>query len=178
MKTVFYTAILFCVILTSCNSKPTLENYFVDNTENKNFVQVDVSPSMLNMDKTKLSSEQTLALKSFDKMNVLFFKINEKNKSQFETERVKVNEILKDTATYQQLMKFGSGKEGASVNFVGTDEHISEFVFYGNKSDTGFGIIRVLGKDMNPTSVLSILSALKNSNLNIKELKSITDMLN
>ncbi len=177
MKTIFYTAILFCVMLTSCNSKPTLENYFVENTENKNFVQVDVSPSMLNMDKTKLSSEQILALKSFDKMNVLFFKINEKNKSQFETERVKVNEILKDTANYQQLMKFGSGKEGASVNFVGTDEHISEFVIYGNKSDVGFGIIRVLGKDMNPTSVLSILSALKNSNLDLKELKSITDML-
>lgn len=177
MKTIFYTAIVLLVMLTSCNSKPTLENYFVENTENKNFIQVDVSPSMLNMDKTKLSSEQINALKSFDKMNVLFFKINDKNKSQFESERIKVNKILKDTATYQQLMKFGSGKEGASVNFVGTDEHISEFVIYGNKSDAGFGIIRVLGKDMNPTTVVSILSALKNSKLNVKELNSITDML-
>lgn len=177
MKTIFYTAIVLLVMLTSCNSKPTLENYFVENTENKNFIQVDVSPSMLNMDKTKLSSEQINALKSFDKMNVLFFKINDKNKSQFESERIKVNKILKDTVTYQQLMKFGSGKEGASVNFVGTDEHISEFVIYGNKSDAGFGIIRVLGKDMNPTTVVSILSALKNSKLNVKELNSITDML-
>ena len=168
---------LFCIMLVSCNSKPTLENYFVENTENKNFVQIDVSPSMLNLDKTKLSAGQNQALKSFDKMNVLLFKINEKNKPQFETERVKVNEILKDTLTYKQLMKFGSGKEGASVNFVGTDDHISEFVIYGSKSDTGFGIIRVLGKDMNPTSVLSILSALKNSNIDVKELKSITDML-
>lgn len=27
-------------------------------------------------------------------------------------------------------MKFGSGKEGASVSFVGSDEHIDEFVFF------------------------------------------------
>ncbi len=52
----------------------------------------------------------------------------------FEAERAKVNSILKDEK-YQQLMKFGSGKEGASVSFVGDDEHIDEFVFFANKKE-------------------------------------------
>lgn len=71
----------------------------------------------------------------FDKMNILAFKLNDKNKAQFEIERAKVDLILKDTK-YQQLMKFGSGKEGASVSFVGSDDHIEEFVFFANKKKT------------------------------------------
>jgi hypothetical protein len=46
-------------------------------------------------------------------------------------------------------MKFASGKEGASVSFVGTDDHIEEFVFFANKEENGFAVVRILGKDMN-----------------------------
>jgi hypothetical protein len=45
-----------------------------------------------------LSAEQNGALESFDKMNVLAFKLNETNKEQFESER-KVTLILKDKST-------------------------------------------------------------------------------
>jgi hypothetical protein len=34
--------------------------------------------------------------------------------------------LLKDKK-YQQLMKFSSGSSGASVSFIGEDEHIGEF---------------------------------------------------
>jgi hypothetical protein len=37
-------------------------------------------------------------------------------------------------------MKFASGKEGASVSFVGTDDHIEEFVFFANKEENGFAV--------------------------------------
>ena len=61
-KSISYFAI-FSVLLMSCNSKPSLEKYFVENTENKNFVQVDVSPSILNIEKNKLSiSNYTLSV--------------------------------------------------------------------------------------------------------------------
>jgi hypothetical protein len=42
------------------------------------------------MYKSKLSAEQNGALESFDKMNVLAFKLNETNKEQFESERRKL----------------------------------------------------------------------------------------
>jgi hypothetical protein len=63
-------------------------------------------------------------------------------------ERAKVNLILKIKvpATDEVCV----WKEGASVSFVGTDDHIEEFVFFANKEENGFAVVRILGKDMNP----------------------------
>lgn len=164
------------LFFTGCESKPTLQKYFVENTENKNFMAFDLSPTILNIKETKLSAEQKQALQSFKKMNILAFKVNDQNKGQFESECAKVKIILKD-AKYQQLMKYGSGKEGASVSFVGDDEHIDEFVLFANRKDNGFAVIRILGDDMNPTGILSMLSILQTSNINLDQLKPLQDML-
>jgi hypothetical protein len=109
-------------------------------------------------------------------MNILAFKRNDKNNTQFEAERAKVNLILKDEK-YQQLMKFGSGKEGASVSFVGTDDHIEEFVLYANKKENGFAVVRILGKDMNPTHIMNMISVLQQSNINLEQLKPLQELL-
>lgn len=79
MKTIYGVALLFGLFLISCNSESTLQKYFVENSESKNFIALDVSPEILNVDKTKLSVAQTDALKSFDKINVLAFKLNDTN---------------------------------------------------------------------------------------------------
>lgn len=173
---VFTTALLVLLTLISCNSEPSLQKYFVENTDNKNFIALDVSPNILNLDKAKLSAEQTEALNSFDKMNILAFKINDKNKAEFETERTKVNAILKNPK-YQQLMKFGSGKEGASVSFVGTDDNIEEFVIFANKKETGFAVVRVLGKNMNPNNIITLMSVLHQSKINLDQLKPLEQLL-
>jgi hypothetical protein len=176
MKPIYSIALFFSLFLFSCNQEPTLQKYFVENTENKNFLALDISPGILNVDQTKLSSEQKTALQSFDKMNVLAFKLNDKNKTQFEVERAKVSLILKDKK-YQQLMKFGSGKEGASVSYVGSDEHIEEFVFFANKKETGFAVIRVLGKDMNPTNIMTMMQVIQKSNIDLEQLKPLQQLM-
>ncbi|MCV9928986.1 DUF4252 domain-containing protein [Flavobacterium sp. LS1R49] len=163
-------------LLMSCNSKPSLQKYFVENTENKNFIALDVSPSILNVDKTKLSAEQSEALKSFDKMNILAFKRNDKNQAEYETERTKINAILKDEK-YQQLMKFGSGKDGASVSYVGTDENIEEFIIYANRNENGFAVVRVLGKKMNPNNIMTLMTVLKESNIDLEQLKPLQQLI-
>lgn len=164
------------LFLFSCNSEPTLQKYFVENTENKNFIALDVSPDILKIDETKLSMEQTTALKSFDKMNILAFKLDDKNKAEFETERAKVDLILMDKK-YQQLMKFSSGKESASVSYLGTDDHIEEFVLYANRKENGFAIVRILGKDMNPTNIMTMVSVLKQSNVDLEQLKPLQQLM-
>ncbi len=177
MKTIsFFVILLVSLCFGSCNSEPTLQKYFVENTENKDFIALDISSNILNVDKAKLSVAQTEALHSFDKINVLAFKLNEKNKAQFETERAKLNLILKDPK-YQQLMKFGSGKQGASVSYVGSDDHIDEFVFFANKNDAGFAVVRVLGKDMNPTNILNMISVLKESKIDLEQLKPLQEFI-
>ncbi|SDX49294.1 DUF4252 domain-containing protein [Flavobacterium degerlachei] len=176
MKAIYSISLFLSLFLMSCNSEPTLQKYFVENTENKNFIAVDVSPSILNVDETKLSVKQNDALKSFDKMNVLAFKLDDQNKGQFEIERAKIDAILKDPK-YQQLMKFGSGKESASISYVGSDDHIEEFVLFANRKEMGFAVVRVLGKDMNPTNIMTMLSVLKESKIDLEQLKPLQQLM-
>jgi hypothetical protein len=175
MKRILSLLIITSAILSSCDNEPSLQMYFVEKTENKNFIALDLSPKMLNIDSLKLTTDEEAALKSFEKVNILAFKLNDTNKAEFELEKAKVNEILKEEK-YQQLMKFGSGKDGASVSFVGDNEHIDEFVFYANKKENGFAVVRVLGKDMNPNGIMTIMSVIKNANLNFEQLKPFQQM--
>jgi Domain of unknown function (DUF4252) len=177
MRVITFLAIALSLLLFSCNSEPSLQKYFVDNQEKPGFVVVDVSPSILNLDKTKLTADQSKALSSFEKMNILAYRINDKNKSEFDVERKKINEILKDTTNYQQLMKFGSGKDGASISFIGDEDHIDEFILYGSKSDNGFAVVRIIGKDMNPADAMTFLSVLKESNIDMKQLESLKGLM-
>ena len=174
---VFTTALLVLLTFVSCNSEPSLQKYFVQNSDNKDFIVLDVSPSILNLEKTKLSAEQNEALKSFDKMNILAFKANDKNQVQVETETAKVKAILKNPK-YQELMKFGSGKDGASVSYVGTDENIEEFVIFANRKENGFAVVRVLGKNMNPNNIMTLMSVLKKSKIDMEQLKPLQQLMN
>jgi hypothetical protein len=80
MKVIFNVSVFLSLLLMSCNSEPTLQKYFVKNTENKNFIALDVSSNIWNVDEAKLSVKQKTALGSFDKMNILAFKLTEKKK--------------------------------------------------------------------------------------------------
>lgn len=176
MKMFLGISMFFSLLLVSCSDGPSLQKYFVENTENANFISLDISPSILKVDKAKLSVEQNEALQSFDKINILAFKVNTTNRVQFEMEREKVVAILKDKK-YQQLMKFGSGKEGASISCLGSDDHIEEFVLFANKKDSGFAIVRVLGKDMNPNNFMTMISALKSANIDLEQLKPLQQLI-
>lgn len=173
---IFTSALLALLTLISCNSEPSLQKYFVANTDNKDFIALDISPNILNLDNAKLSTEQNEALKSFDKMNVLAFKANAKNQAQFETERAKVKAILKNPK-YQELMKFGSGKDGASISYVGTDENIEEFVVFANRKENGFAVVRVLGKNMNPNNIMTLMSVLQKSKIDMEQLKPLQQLI-
>ena len=163
-------------LMSACQQNPSLQKYFVEKSENKDFIQLDLSPSILNVASDSLSAEQKAAMESFDKINVLAFKLDEKNKNQFESERDKVAAILKDEK-YQELMHFGRGKEGGSVSYVGTDESIEEFVIFANAKETGFAVVRVLGQDMQPDDVLNMVSVLQSSKIDMDQLKPLQEMM-
>ncbi len=176
-KIFFYITTILCLLMVSCQSEPSLQKYFVDHQEEPGFVAVDISPNILNIDKTKLSLEEKKALASFHKMNLLAFKINDKNKNQYVSEKNSIVSILKDTTTYKQLMKFGSGKQGASISYVGDEKHINEFVLFGNKNDNGFAVVRILGNDMKPEDAMTMISVLKNSNIDMKQFESLKGLM-
>jgi hypothetical protein len=105
-------------------------------------------------------------------MNIIAFKLDENNKTQYEAESQKVTQILKGT-TYQELMKIGSGKDGASISYVGDENDIDEFVLFAKKKDNGFAVVRILGNDMNPNNIMNMLSILKSSNIDMEQLKPL-----
>jgi hypothetical protein len=176
MKNLIIT--LFSIfVLTSCSNKPTLQKYFVENTESKDFISIDLGSDIINTDKMTLTDSDKEALKSFEKMNVLAFKRDSVNNSNYDVEVNKVKTILKDTTSYNELMKFGSGNDGASIYFVGDDDHINEFVLFANKKENGFAVVRILGNDMNPSNILNIVSLMKKSNIDLDQLKPLQEIM-
>ncbi len=104
MKRVSLLLASFSMMLMSCNSEPTLQQYFVENIESKDFIALDLTTDILKFNKAAISADENAALETLEKMNVLAFKADEKNQKQFETERSKVQSILKDEK-YQELVK-------------------------------------------------------------------------
>lgn len=166
------------MLLCSCEDKPSLQKYFVENTESSKFIAVDLAPSIIKTDKMALSETEIAALKSFEKMNILAFRTDSTNSVGYEEEIKEVKTILKDEI-YQQLMKAGSGNDGAAIYFVGADdEHIEEFVVLVGKKENGFAVVRVLGNDMNPTHIMNMLSLLQKSQVNLDQLKPLQQLMN
>lgn len=176
MKITIFTAVLCSLLLMSCSNEPSIQKYFVENSGKKDFIALDVSPSIINIDKTKLTPDQQTALNSFEKMNVLIFKSNGKNNAQYQSETQKVGDILKDE-TYQELMKIGSGKDGASVSFVGEEDDIDEFIFFAKNKDNGFAVVRILGNDMNPNNIMNMIGILQIANVDMEQLKPLQGLL-
>ena len=88
----------------------------------------------------------------------------------------KVTEILKGE-DYQELMKVGSGKDAASISYIGDDDHINEFILFAKKKDNGFAVVRILGNDMNPNNIMNMLSLLKSANVDMDQLKPLQALM-
>ena len=175
MRKPIFIALACSFFIFGCKSEPTLQKYFVENTDDQNFIALDIAPSIMNVEKQQLTAEQKQSLEAFEKVNILAFKLDEKNKAKFEEKRDEVAAILKDEK-YQELMKVGKGKEVASVSFVGDENNIDEFILFANKKDMGFAVVRVLGNDMNPTDILNLMSVLQKSNVDMNQLKPLQEM--
>jgi hypothetical protein len=102
--------------------------------------------------------------------------LDENNQPQYEVESQKITQILKDE-TYQQLMKVGSGKDGATISFVGDEDDIDEFVVFAKRKENGFAVVRILGNDMNPNNIMTMLSVLKEAKIDTAQLAPLKDLL-
>jgi hypothetical protein len=166
--------IIITSILASCNNKPSLQKYYVDNQETQNFMVADIPTSILNIDQEELSESQLQAYKSIIKLNFLGFKINNDNSSIYEVERKKIKKILSNDS-YKSLIKYGGNKQGAIVKYLGSETKIDEVIIFGSDDTKGFGIIRVLGDDMNPSKMLELFDVIKKSKLDTLSIKKIAN---
>lgn len=169
--------IIVLIVFVSCNNKPSLQKFMVENSEKKDFVALDFSSDILNIAKEKLTKEENEALKSFKKINILGFKKSETNEKEYQTEKNKLFEMMKDTTTYKEMMKMGNNKQSTTIYIIEDKEGIEEFVFIGNKNDAGFGIVRILGEKMDTNHALTIMRLINKANINPDQLKPFEEFL-
>lgn len=174
LRTIKYTlcALFATVILTSCGDGVSLQRYYVDNQEAKNFITQDLPISMIKIDKSNFSEEQHEAYESVNKLNFLGYKSNKTEIATYNAEISKVKAILSDSK-YNDLMEFSDKGNKVIVKYVGDEDEADEVVIFGSAKDMGFGIVRILGNDMNPEKMVTLISALQNANVEESQVQDI-----
>ncbi len=157
-------AVVVFVTLSACSPSQSLQEYYVESSHNPNFIALDVPASILDLDIESLSEDQKKAIRSLKKLNILAYKKTTGNGAEYALEKKKVDMILKDDG-FTELMKLNTSYGKGVVKYLGNGEAIDEVVIYGNSDDTGFALIRILGKNMNPAYLVHLIQALQKSDL-------------
>jgi len=92
-------------------------------------------------------------MESIRKLNVLIFKGNDQNATKMERE-IRVLDQIISQKQYNSLTDFGMLKTKGKLVFLGTEDKIDEGVVYVRNQDMGLAVVRILGKDMNPSALL------------------------
>jgi len=163
---------VLAVMMFSCNSNQSLQEYYVDNQGDKEFVAVDV-PTSLFANTEALNDDQKRTLETVKKVNVIAIPKKPENQEKINIEKDNISKILKDEK-YQLLMKFGGSSTKLEVYFTGNEEAVDEIIVYGYNDEKGMGIARVLGDNMNPSDILNLVSSMQKGDINMSGLKEIT----
>ena len=178
LRTIKYIVFtLTAVFLTSCGDSVSLQRYYVDNQESKNFISQDVPLSMIKLDKTDFTEEQKDAYNSVSKLNFLGYKTSEADIETYKTELAKVKTILSDSK-YNDLMEFSDKGNKVVVKYIGDDDEADEVVVFGSAKELGFGIVRILGDNMSPDKIAVLINAMQKANVDESQIENIMNFFN
>ena len=111
IKTVIKLSVLLVLAVftvTSCSSdKKSLQEYYVDNQENNDFVLVDVPASLISGSSAFLTKEQNEVLETIRKINIMAYPIKDATSINYQGEKTKLMGILAGD-DYEELMKANS----------------------------------------------------------------------
>ena len=166
--------LLTLIVLVSCSNKESLQTYFVDNQETASFTTIDIPTNIMNFADASLSDDEKNAFKSIDKLNFLGFKLDSNNLDNYKIEMDKVKTILSDEK-YIELGEFSLQGSKMVVKYIGNDDIAEEFIIFGNSSDVGFGVLRVLGDDMSPAKLYMLAQSMNKGSFDESKLSGLTD---
>lgn len=175
-KYIQYGSLALLLFLAACSSNQSLQEYYVDNAENPNFISLDLPASILNLDAANLTTTQREAFESLKKLNVLAFKKTMDNAEAYKLEKARVNDILKNEA-FVELIKLNSKYGKGVIKYLGDADAIDEVIIYGNNDENGFALIRVLGNNMNPAHIMQLLQLIQRSDYQGEQLGAIGQFL-
>lgn len=159
-------------VFISCDNDTSLQEYYVQNQENQQFMAIDIPASLLSADVANLDAEQKATLETIKKVNLMAFPINEENEATYEQEREKLASILQDEK-YKTLIKYGGGTRKAELYYLGEEDAIDEFIVFGSDAEKGFAVARVLGDDMEPAALIKLVRSFNKGDINIEGLEAL-----
>lgn len=165
--------------VVSCKNGQSLQEYYVDNKEDPNFVLVDIPTSLISPDSQMLDEEQKKVLSTVKKINMMAYKLDNETKDRYDTEVKNVKTIL-SSDDYEELMTVGHGDQNMRLYFKGEEEAIDEIVVFVNDNAKGFLLARVLGDDMNIGDMSSMIKSFENGDakVDISQFEGIMDVFN
>ena len=73
------------ITLTSCNNGETLQEYYVANQDNTNFILVDVPTSLISKDSEALDAKQKEVLETVRKINIMAYPLKDGTTATFDS---------------------------------------------------------------------------------------------
>ena len=90
----------------------------------------------------------------------------------YNAELAKVKAILNDDK-YEDLIEVNDPAGKFIGKSLGNADTMDEFVLFVSKNDIGFGIIRVLGDNMDPAQIVTLVDAMKNADFDSSKVENI-----
>lgn len=177
MKKVYLMVMLVLgFTISSCSSEQSLQEYYISSAENPNFMSFDLPSSLLDLEKANLSESEKEAASSLKKLNILAFQKKPENEEDYLVQKNAIKSILKSD-DFSELMKMNTPFGKATIQLKGDDDIIDELVLYGDNDEKGLVLVRILGDDMNPASLMQLVKAVEKSNFEGKGLEQLGDLI-
>ncbi|WGD34935.1 DUF4252 domain-containing protein [Olleya sp. YS] len=167
---------LFCLslVLVSCKDENSIQTYFVDHQELPEFTSFDVSAKLVDFSNANLTEEEKDAYESIRKLDILAYRVNDKNKDKYQLELNKAKTVL-NNKKYEELMEFKDNGVNVKISTIGDNDTVDEFLVLASSKEVGFTVIRVLGDDMKPEELIKLTNKLQNADVDQGQLNNLMD---
>ena len=152
---------LLTITISSC-TKDRLEEYFVEATENADFLVMNIPANIVEFDTEKLDKKTLQQIKSIKKLKILIYK-NNYEKRQKEKELQKLQQIL-NNKKYNVLTKIKNKDYQIVLSYEGKPEAINKLIFLGIDNDKNFLLGLIKGKKVNVKNISKSLKHIKSVN--------------
>ncbi len=170
------TLITICVSLLVLNSCQTnsLQTYMVDHKDDENFISLDFSLKTFIDNFEELSEDQQSLFEDVKKVNLLAFKKDNTREEYYNEKRTLLTEILSEEFNDSQLMSVNDKGRQMQMYADDLENKVIEIVIYGNDTDKGFIVLRLLGDDLNPANFYKMMKL--SDEMNFDDLAQMIDM--
>lgn len=157
MNTLKKIGILFplIAICISCSNEKSIQAYYVDKSEDTDFISLDLPTSLFTAN-ADLTAEEKKTLSNLKKLNLLAFQINDNNRLSYEKELITVQQILSDKK-YSSLISYSQGNQKIEFFAQENKEAIKEYIVFAFDPKLGFMVARVLGNNLNPNHMYKMM---------------------